>query len=176
MSKQQTKNKFVDAFFSLYKEKPINKISIKTICDKAGFHRSTFYEYYMDIYDLLEQEEQAIYTLQKELILTPLENGTLTIGTPSFLISLKQLFQQKGDKIVQLIGINGDPSFRKNLQDRIKLAIMPQVQKKFGPHAAYLAEFLSAGILSTCETAYKNKEDIDTVLNNVYPFISKIFL
>ena len=176
MSKQETKNKFVDAFFSLYREKPINKISIKNICDKAGFHRSTFYEYYMDIFDLLEQEEQAIYALQKELILTPLENGALTIGTKNFLFSLKQLFQQKGDKIEQLIGINGNPSFRKNLQDRIKLAILPQVQKRFGPHSEYLAEFISSGILSTCETAYKNKEDIDTVLNNVYPFVSKMFL
>ena len=38
-----------------------NKIIIKELMDKAGYHRSVFYTYFKDIYDLLEQEQQDFF-------------------------------------------------------------------------------------------------------------------
>ena len=175
MAKEETKKILTEAFFCLYREKPVNKITIKDVTEKAGFHRSTFYEYYEDIYDLLEQEEDEIYKLQNKLILGPVRNGTLTIGDREFLEPLKQLFQQKGEKIAILIGVNGDAAFRKKLQEKIKTAIIPLLEKSPTENTEYLAEFLSAGLLSTCEMAYRRKEDIETVMATVYPFISKLF-
>lgn len=175
MAKQETKQILTQAFFSLYKEKPINKISIRDVSEKAGFHRSTFYEYYKDIYDLLEQEEEDIYKLQNELILSPVDKGTLTIGDKEFLVPLKELFRLKGERIAVLIGVNGDAAFRSVLQERIKAAIIPEIRKYPTEHPEYIAEFLSSGLLSTFEMAYRNKADIDEVMMHVYPFISKIF-
>ena len=50
----------MDAFWSLYRDKPIEKITVKAICEKAGCNRSTFYEYYTDSYSVLEDIEEEL--------------------------------------------------------------------------------------------------------------------
>ncbi|MFR9208180.1 MAG: TetR/AcrR family transcriptional regulator [Lachnospiraceae bacterium] len=45
------------AFTDLLKQKPIQSISIKELCESAGINRGTFYSHYSDIYDLLKQIE-----------------------------------------------------------------------------------------------------------------------
>lgn len=43
-----------EAFLDLLKKKPIEKISIGELCEKANIHRSTFYRHYVDIYALMD--------------------------------------------------------------------------------------------------------------------------
>lgn len=57
--------KIIDAFMNLYKEYPIEKISIKTITDRAGLNRGTFYLHYLDIYDLLKKIEAKYHNISK---------------------------------------------------------------------------------------------------------------
>ena len=40
----QTKQNFMDAFWTLYCDKRIEKITVKDITTRAGYNRSTFYE------------------------------------------------------------------------------------------------------------------------------------
>ena len=47
-------------FTELLTKKPIQKISVKELCEKAGINRGTFYSHYEDIYDLLEKIENEI--------------------------------------------------------------------------------------------------------------------
>lgn len=56
-----TKENIIIAFWEKYREKSINKIIIKELMDKAGYHRSVFYTYFKDIYDLLEQEQEDFF-------------------------------------------------------------------------------------------------------------------
>ena len=57
-----------EAFFSILKQKPLSKVTVKEICTAAGVNRSTFYKYYKDTYDLLEQiEDELIDNLQLHL-------------------------------------------------------------------------------------------------------------
>lgn len=56
-----TKENIIIAFWKIYREKSINKIIIKELMDKAGYHRSVFYTYFKDIYDLLEQEQEDFF-------------------------------------------------------------------------------------------------------------------
>ena len=42
---EQAKNNLRIAFWSLYAQKPIEKISIKEITELAGYNRGTFYLY-----------------------------------------------------------------------------------------------------------------------------------
>ena len=55
-----TKMVIKDAFISLLKEKPLNKITVKEICGLAEINRATFYKHYCDPFDLLEKMEQEI--------------------------------------------------------------------------------------------------------------------
>ena len=49
-----TKQAFVDALCQLACKRPIAKVTVKEIADKAGYNRSTFYQYFQDVYDLLD--------------------------------------------------------------------------------------------------------------------------
>lgn len=49
-----TKKMIREAFIDSLDEKEINKITVSEICKKADINRATFYRYYIDIYDLLD--------------------------------------------------------------------------------------------------------------------------
>ena len=57
-----------ETFLDLLKDKPISKITVKEICDKAEINRGTFYKHYQDCYDLLEKiEAEGIQEFEKML-------------------------------------------------------------------------------------------------------------
>lgn len=49
-----------EALTDLLKEKHLDRITVKEICEKADINRATFYRNYMDIYDLYEQMEEEL--------------------------------------------------------------------------------------------------------------------
>ena len=67
-----TKKAIAGAFLERLEEKPVNRITVREVCDGAGINRSTFYKYYHDCFDLMEQ------------LLDQAKNGGLTeILTPT---------------------------------------------------------------------------------------------
>lgn len=63
-----TKMVIRNAFIGLLKKKPLNKITVKEICDLAEINRATFYKYYSDPFDLLEKiEQEFLHQLRKKL-------------------------------------------------------------------------------------------------------------
>ena len=63
---EQTKRNLRTAFWSLYAQKPLEKISVREITALAGYNRGTFYLYYQDVYDLLNQiEDELLDELQQ---------------------------------------------------------------------------------------------------------------
>lgn len=57
-----------ESLYELMKEKPLNKISVTEICQRADVNRSTFYAYYTDIYDLHQKIINDFFSLQKNVI------------------------------------------------------------------------------------------------------------
>lgn len=41
-------------------KRPISKITVREICEKADIHRSTFYAHYQDVYDVVEKVEKKM--------------------------------------------------------------------------------------------------------------------
>lgn len=60
MRKDKTRKSITNSFLELRSKKPIEKISIKELCEKAMISKSTFYSHYLDIYDLSEQLEDEV--------------------------------------------------------------------------------------------------------------------
>ena len=54
---RRTKAAFENALAELSKETPLNKITVKALCDKADLSRNAFYFHYEDIYALIEDIE-----------------------------------------------------------------------------------------------------------------------
>lgn len=48
----------LEIFMRLLEEKDISKITVKEICNEAHVNRSTFYNHFMDIYDMLDKAMQ----------------------------------------------------------------------------------------------------------------------
>lgn len=57
-----------DALFELMREKDMNKISVKELCERADVNRSTFYSYYADITDLHKKIIKEFFTIQRQFI------------------------------------------------------------------------------------------------------------
>ncbi len=55
---RMTKQLIKDAFLDLLEQKDLKKISVTAICETADVNRSTFYNYYSDPIDLLNEIEQ----------------------------------------------------------------------------------------------------------------------
>ena len=53
-----TQSVLKQALLSFLKEKPINKITVKEVCERAGLNRATFYARYSDCFALLEGIEE----------------------------------------------------------------------------------------------------------------------
>lgn len=57
---EQTRAKIIDTFLDLMTVKKWDKITVKEICGAAAITRGTFYQYFSDIYDLMEQIQDAL--------------------------------------------------------------------------------------------------------------------
>lgn len=70
-----TKHILKESLFELLKDKPIEKITIKALCDKSNISRATFYAHYDDIYHLLTDIEKQIFSaFELESFLCDLDN------------------------------------------------------------------------------------------------------
>ena len=56
-----TKMVLKKALLELMQHKPVNKITVKEICERAELNRATFYAHYSDCFDLLESIEEELF-------------------------------------------------------------------------------------------------------------------
>ena len=67
---QETKQNLQEAFLDILMEKPVEQITIREITERAQLNRTSFYRYYMDVYDLYETIVDAfLERLQKQLLM-----------------------------------------------------------------------------------------------------------
>lgn len=103
-----------DSLFELMREKPIAKITIKELCEKADINRTTFYAYYNDQYDLLRQIEDETLSWVKEA-LSNLISQTDKNETMKILEGIFQYFVQNSRHLQILMSEQGDIGFQKQL-------------------------------------------------------------
>lgn len=69
--KQAAREAMEDAYIQLLRKKPMERIGVKELCERAGVNRSTFYAHYLDIYDLAEKvQNRFLGQLFTELVQT----------------------------------------------------------------------------------------------------------
>lgn len=108
-----TKALLQNAFLELLAKKPVQSITVKELCDKAGINRGSFYNHYQDIYDLLEQMEQQIMDeLQRLLDANPVialegEQGEQR----AFVQAIFTFFEKNRELCAILLGEHGDKKF-----------------------------------------------------------------
>ncbi|MEI6579521.1 MAG: TetR/AcrR family transcriptional regulator [Eubacteriales bacterium] len=111
----QTKQNLIDAFWQLYRTKRIDKITVREIALKAGYNRGTFYEYFADVYNVLEQIEMSLLPELDEL--PPLDFSPTPAGPIDDFI---KMYTDNSKYYNVLLGEGGDPSFQGRLKNFIK--------------------------------------------------------
>ena len=120
---EQTKADIREAFWRLYAASPIEKISVRQVCEVAGYNRATFYLYFHDIYDLLESIEDSLIRDASNVAEACMRRLDANNGKLSLLAALKDvvLFYERNKRyIVVLLGPQGDPAFALRLKDALK--------------------------------------------------------
>ena len=103
----QTRKNLMDAFWNLYSKEGIGKVSVREIVSKAGYNRSTFYEYFTDVYDVLEQIEASVLPdVEKH------QDIMTNLGAHLPLKHLTEVYSRNQKYFVVLLGKNGDPAFQ----------------------------------------------------------------
>lgn len=152
-----TKQDLIDAFWYLYCNKRIEKITIKEITLKAGYNRSTFYEYFIDIYDVLEQIESSLIPNINELPPTTILNKNFEIPIDVFL----KLYEKNEKYYSVLLGDNGDPAFSSKLKNSIKPMLKETLVTKVKLNDVefdFILEYILSSMISVMSYWLKNNK------------------
>lgn len=92
------------SFLELLKEKPMAKITVTELCQKAQINRATFYKHYLDVQDLMEKLEEQLFQQIRDAF-TDRE-----LDLKSFLLQMLGYTSREKDRFMALGGGNGDPN------------------------------------------------------------------
>ena len=152
----QTKKNLMDSFWNLYSEEGIEKISVREIVSKAGYNRSTFYEYFTDVYDVLEQIESSILPdLEKH------QNVKLGFTLP--LNHFTEVYNRNKKYFVVLLGKDGDPSFQDKYKNVYKTLMRPHLQSLYENDFILecTMEYAISAMIGVMTYCYTQEEDPD---------------
>ncbi|TXJ43251.1 TetR/AcrR family transcriptional regulator C-terminal domain-containing protein [Brachyspira pilosicoli] len=124
----KTKKTLEDALGALLEEKPFEEIRVIDICSKANMHRSTFYTYFNDKYELLkskldEYEAKFLEDLQRYKIEDKLKDFHIDI-----MINILQYFYFNRKYLKIIFQNNKDNSITKILQKYLEAYVVEGVK------------------------------------------------
>lgn len=164
---EATRAHILDAFWELYKEMPFEKISVNAIAAKANIHRSTFYRYFTDIQNVLEELENDLI---EEINADGIYNLSHIIGVLGK--TLSDEFLEKGDELVSallmkysekiyyLTSARGDMHFKDKLFNYLKkqteeVIQIPQDTMEFD----YLSTLIFTLLLTNSNYCYEHRHE-----------------
>jgi len=162
------KEKLTDAFWSLYKEKRIENITVKDITRISGYNRSTFYEYFQDVYDVLEYIEESLLEYVRVDIIGDLD----FLDNEKVIEKITIMYNTKGEYFSLLLSEDGDPYFVGKFKAVMKPTMFSHLPIKESVQALYLFEFVMSAILGTI--TYWYQQDDETLLSDVIIMIRSI--
>jgi AcrR family transcriptional regulator len=153
----QTRAKLMSAFWELYKSKSITKITVRDITDKAGLYRSTFYLYFTDVYDVLEQLENDVVQSWENEIVQQVKSYTFE----ELIDAIATFYEVKGEYVSVLLDTSGNPRILQKFRDALK----PRVREilTFSPtdlEFEFIFEFYLRGMLGILTHWYRCRRNI----------------
>lgn len=169
---ERTRQNLIDAFLSLYATRRIDKITVREITNKAGYNRGTFYEYFRDVYDVLEQiEAEALPSFEE---LPPMmDSGEIS---PVFVTSFLSLYREKFSVYDVLMGDNGNPAFQRKLKNSIKATLIEMLSKKVKGNLIevdLMLEYILSGLIGILIYAFQNRQNIpeEQLISTIYTLL-----
>lgn len=120
---KQTKADFQEAFWRLYTQQPIEKITVGALCDRAGYNRATFYLHFEDTRHLLAGIEDELIDGMGQCVETCMKSLQKNASKLACIKALKQVivyYERNKERIGFLLGPKGDAAFAARLKERLK--------------------------------------------------------
>ena len=120
---EQTKADLKEAFWQLYAETPIEKITVGQVCERAGYNRGTFYLHFQDLYDMLRDIEDSLLAGMTNCVETCMRRLRQDSSKVSCIAACKDVvlyYERNKPYITVLLGERGDPAFIFRLKGSLK--------------------------------------------------------
>ena len=154
---EATREAFLQAFCMLYKDNPVEKITVKEIALKAGYNRATFYNYFTDAYDLLDY-------IQNDFINYIFEHMVNYLDSPDwihFAEAFKTAAKTKKDYIDAFVRSTNSTYFIKKVKERV----LPLITDKYEialdhKTSKYVIEFYISGVIPMLGLWLENQDEL----------------
>ncbi len=172
---KRTKKALRESLFKLLNEKSINQISVTELTELADINRATFYFYYADIIDMLEQIQNEVYADFEQLIK---DAGNVSATEDDMIGYLKNiLLYIKKDPIMCRFVLENDVNH--NLQRKIQalmISVIPNSEAVYPADkpAHYATKYALNGIIG-CIIAWLT-ESMITDVDELAKFMASIYL
>ncbi len=138
-----TRMRIQEAFYTCLAQKPVDKITVKELCEMAEINRATFYKHYADPFDLLEKLEQETLDELRRAIAAPNNEDTVLVT------AVLGAHGERQSRCALLASDHGDPRFSIRMAQLLYQRFFASIAKSL-PHcsqeeqaAAY--EFVTGG-------------------------------
>lgn len=163
---QKTKRSIYNAFIELRSKKPLEKLTIKELCEKAQINKSTFYVYYQDVYDLSDKiEDEVISEIMKSL-----SDTEEILANPALFSNRLFLAYTSQQSLINIV-FNGSRS--DNLPRKIEAAIKDAVFRNYPQYKnnidfnIHLTYSIYGGFYTYKEYAQCNDEHIHKIIGEL---------
>lgn len=95
-----------NSFMELLKDKPVNKITVKDVCEMAEINRATFYKHYTDCFDLLNKIEDEMICELEQLV-----QGSQHKNITDLFQKMFNKIKESGMSYLTIVSDNGDRTF-----------------------------------------------------------------
>ena len=153
---EATKKRIIDAFWSLFKDLPVEKITAAMLSSEAGIHRSSFYRYFSDMYQVLDAFQTALLDDLKQE--TEAIQSSTAVSLPEYSDKTAGILLKYADKIYRMLNYK-DSDFREHFEGNVK----PNIEKTLNinpdnPNAEFLSSFIISVMLSNFNFWYEHKD------------------
>ena len=147
------RDRLIQAFWKLYRLKPVEQIRVHELTEKAQCNRSTFYRQFSDVYDVLEQEEQKL--------LANLQVSMSELAATKHQVVFSKLLTVYHDWAEPLCILieRGNQRFSQNLKQLIKVQLRQQLGE-LSAQQELVVEFQLSGLLGAFVCWYRQYPDV----------------
>ena len=124
---RRTKKLLTQSLTELLQTKQINEITVKELTERADMNRGTFYQYYKDVYDMLEKIEDSMFGALDNIV--SMHSDDSNGQTRAFFLDLFTFISENRDMCRVLLSPHGDMNFLHKLNTVLRercLEIRPE--------------------------------------------------
>lgn len=167
--KRRTKKLLLHSLTTLMREKKMNKITVTELTELADVNRSTFYLYYQDIHDMIDQIETEMFEefnaqLKKLYLAEPKKENTL-----SFFIFVFEFVRENSEICKILLGQDGDYTFLNKFKEAIMESQPPTMHMLDKTGSRYFMPFAVSGCIGAIQQWLQ--DDMETPPKDISEFI-----